>query len=165
MCRTSTSYTALPNVVATFDVHFITQNKKLIWYLYESKFEGEYNSNVSQHYSYVTLYNKMRSFDYYQYKILLQCNVMTFDRHNIAGIASVSNKYQLHCSSQHNCTLHNTKQKIIWYSYEKNLKENTILICSKVIAMSHCTMKKSLGHLVGSFETSETLMFLAFCAL
>ena len=27
MCRISTSYTALPTVVATFDVRFITQNK------------------------------------------------------------------------------------------------------------------------------------------
>ena len=62
VCRISTSYTALLNVVAIFEGRCIIQNKILIWYSYESKFWGEYNSNVSKNYSYVTICNEMLFF-------------------------------------------------------------------------------------------------------
>ena len=55
-------YTALPSVDTAFDIRVITQNKQLIWYSYESNFKGEYNSNVSKDYSYITLYNKVLFF-------------------------------------------------------------------------------------------------------
>ena len=64
MCRTSTIYTALPNVVATFDVHFITQNENS----YDIHMRANLEENTLLMYpkiiatSYYT--TKCRSFDY-----------------------------------------------------------------------------------------------------
>ena len=65
MCIISTSYTALPSVVTTFDVRFITQNKNL----YGNHMMANFGKNTILMYpkflatSHYTI--KYRSFDYH----------------------------------------------------------------------------------------------------